>query len=77
MEPFAHGSAEFTTNGLASGKRTPKTLYGEVGGSLPEGLRRPILKPRWNLHLWGDEDWLGYPGGGLSPVLGELSGSAD
>ena len=35
------------------------------------------LKPRWNLHLWGDEDWLRRHCEALPPVLGGRSGAAD
>ena len=31
----------------------------------------PKLKPRWDVHLSGDDDQLGYAGESLSSVLGE------
>ena len=34
------------------------------------------LKPRWDVHSRGDEDWLGYASESLSSVLGERSGTA-
>ena len=34
------------------------------------------LKPRWDVHSRGDEDWLGCASEALSPVLGEWSGAA-
>ena len=34
------------------------------------------LKPRWDAHLWGDEDWLGCPRGVLLSALGGPSGIA-
>ena len=35
------------------------------------------LKPRWDLHLWGDEDWLRLRSEALPPVPGGQSGAAD
>ena len=32
---------------------------------------QPKLKPRWDVHLSGDDDQLGYAGKSLSSVLGE------
>ena len=32
---------------------------------------KPKLKPRWDVHLSGDDDQLGYAGESLSSVLGE------
>ena len=32
---------------------------------------RTNLKPRWDVHLSGDDDQLGYAGESLSSVLGE------
>ena len=40
-------------------------------------MGRPKLKPRWNLHLRGDEDWLRRHGEALPPVPGGWSGAAD
>ena len=37
----------------------------------PGRARRPKLKPRWDVHSRGDEDWLGCASGALSSVLGE------
>ena len=37
----------------------------------------PKLKPRWNLHLRGDEDWLRRHSEALPPVPGGWSGAAD
>ena len=34
------------------------------------------LKPRWDVHSRGDEDWLGCASEALSSVLGEWSGTA-
>ena len=33
--------------------------------------RESKLKPRWDVHLSGDDDQLGYAGESLSSVLGE------
>ena len=35
----------------------------------------PKLKPRWDVHLSGDDDQLGCAGKSLSSVLGERSGT--
>ena len=36
----------------------------------------PKLKPRWDVHSRGDEDWLGCASEALSSVRGEWSGAA-
>lgn len=40
-------------------------------------VRTPKLKTRWNLHLWGDEDWISRHGQDLPPVPGERFEAAD
>ena len=40
-----------------------------------QSKRTPKLKPRWDVHLWGDADWLGCAGESISSVLGECPGS--
>ena len=46
-----------------------------ISSALAEELSRfkdaPKLKPRWDVHLSGDDDQLGYAGEPLSSVLGE------
>ena len=37
--------------------------------------RIPKLKPRWDVHSRGDENWLGCASEALSSVLGEWSGT--
>ena len=42
--------------------------------ALTEG-EAPKLKPRWDVHSRGDENWLGCASEALSSVLGEWSGT--
>ena len=37
----------------------------------------PKPKPRWNLHLWDDEDWLTRHSEALTPVYGNRSSTTD
>ena len=52
-------------HGGASGNLEPENTSGETNEI------RPKLKPRWDLHLIGDDDQLGCAGESLSSVLGE------
>ena len=48
---------------------------GVIDWILEDDLRRPKLKPRWDVHSRGDENWLGCASEALSSVLGEWSGT--
>ena len=39
--------------------------------TIPTAIVSPKLKPRWDVHLSGDDDQLGCAGESLSSVLGE------
>ena len=53
---------------------SPRRTMGEEHAHKPLETK---LKPRWNLHLRGDEDWIGRHGEALPPVPGGRSGAAD
>ena len=53
-----------TTNTTGTRSRLPDPPERE-----PDDMTK--LKPRWDVHLSGDDDQLGYAGESLSSVLGE------
>ena len=52
----------------SSFEKEQQETYSKV---LSDLLANPKLKPRWDVHLSGDDDQLGYAGESLSSILGE------
>ena len=47
----------------------------DVSATVDAAVEATKLKPRWDVHLSGDDDQLGCAGESLSSVLGERPGS--
>ena len=68
--PRDSGRAASTPSRTAPREVLSDTLgMAETAGTFAPGV--PKLKPRWDLHLIGDDDQLGCAGESLSSVLGE------